>query len=155
MQSNITVCFMFVLVALVATYNWGSCYHHCRCTDDHTIVACTSQHLSTVPQFPATHAVKIATLGLQRNRLRQIDGALVGRSFPNLRTLDLRDQLDVTCVVLISPLPTSVKVLGKFFNHLFTQPIYKSYIIAEKISIFTSNVHFCHFLPLMTILFLS
>ena len=116
-QSTLLILFVSAIVCVGAS-PWDRCYKVCKCSEDGKVVVCSRRQLEVVPTIPRDNAAKIVTLGLQRNRLTQLDGAVVAARFPALETLDLRDQHDTPCVILSSPLPARVNVLGKL-NHVF------------------------------------
>ena len=123
MSSYRVTVFVFVLCFVpVVGSKWDTCYRSCKCADDGSVVICSNQGLVAVPPFGRLSARKIETLGLQRNQIVHLDGARVADTLPALLTLDLRDQQDIGCVELSSPLPVRVKVLGKlgsFFSLYF------------------------------------
>ena len=114
-------CFVYMLCGLsvlfsVAARRYTPCFGQCRCSDNGKNVICSSLELRDFPHFsPAKKAGLIEVLALQRNQLTRLDGWSVSRQLPALRTIDLRDQDGRPCVLMESPFPTEVKVIGKLF----------------------------------------
>ena len=106
------LCVFFIFFLTVEGRSYRTCFGHCKCSDGGKLVMCTSMQLTTAPAFPWNMAEKVEVLGLQRNHLLRLDGASLAHSLPALRIIDLRDQGAQPCVLLSSPFPTRVTVIG-------------------------------------------
>ena len=111
-------------VVNVVARGFTNCFTRCRCTKQETVVLCVGVNLDTVPMFPAHEATKITILGIQRNQISSVDGALVMLQLPALEVIDVRDQVGLDCVLLSSPFPPHVKLFGEYKKVLYDKLSY-------------------------------
>ena len=113
----LTVLLVFVAAVFDSANAAFDCGPSCRCDEDYDKPApmnvraiCTGNNLRLIPKFPSNLANRIYVLGLARNLISHLDSSDLD-SFPNLKVLDLRDQL--TCVDAVGSFPPELQIYSE------------------------------------------